>query len=349
MISLETTQYTWRVTEFLRTSWGVIRNVPQGEDPQEMLMWCKENCPQGTHVKDIRKMGMSIYSIKFIGSMPDAIQMPFNAQPLPIEPYLPGPARCFKCYGFGHMSYTCVNRARCAKCGLEGHTSAECTSTDTPTCVNCKGAHSPIDPMCPKIKEYKETKNNKIKQNNINTSNIQSIAFSSLKKAWNIEANTETSGSIPPNINDQILFPPVSTKQITNTRTNTSSSPTQVEVPLIAEREAAFEKRILEQMNNIFDQKFKELENKFNNIIEMITNKINLLNIPNNSHSHPPAPVPESIWSLPDRPLAEKRMEDMLEAKSAAMFRALMDVLTTKMIPLLNQGSNASTSRSSDT
>ena len=53
------------------------------------------------------------------------------------------PKRCFKCWGYGHTSFTCKEQDRtklCRKCGEDGHKAAACTNPRK--CALCNGNHS---------------------------------------------------------------------------------------------------------------------------------------------------------------------------------------------------------------
>ena len=39
--------------------------------------------------------------------------------------------QCYKCLGFGHMSYQCTQRIRCNNCRKEGHKAADCFQSDS--------------------------------------------------------------------------------------------------------------------------------------------------------------------------------------------------------------------------
>lgn len=266
--------------------------------------------------------------------------MPFRARPYVVEAYCGSPIkRCFKCLRFGHQSWTCVEKQRCAKCGLAaGHTSKDCTSVETPTCINCGGGHSPVDPICPKIIECKEKKREKNASVKGSSTNIKNLAFSSLQTAWNVSPNnSQSTPKYPPlKISDEIQFPPISTSQTLNTIND--KTPTK-EVESDTTRELDFENRILEKMNTIFDQKFRALEEKFNNIIDLVTKKFNQLNIPNNTLPNPSAQEDNSMQDI--RSIAERRIEDVLEAKTDAMLSGFVKLLEAKVIPLLTQGANA--------
>lgn len=57
--------------------------------------------------------------------------------------------RCFKCYGFGHMSKNCKRDSLCRHCGDTGHMGAACPNKDNPPkCVNCGDQHDAMSRNC---------------------------------------------------------------------------------------------------------------------------------------------------------------------------------------------------------
>ena len=48
--------------------------------------------------------------------------------------------RCYKCYGFNHISVNCTKEETCSKCGKKGHADINCTATNI-ECVNCVEAN----------------------------------------------------------------------------------------------------------------------------------------------------------------------------------------------------------------
>lgn len=55
------------------------------------------------------------------------------------------PTQCYKCWEFGHISYTCKNkvdrRGCCFNCGIAGYTVQACS--ETPCCMVCKSVGQP--------------------------------------------------------------------------------------------------------------------------------------------------------------------------------------------------------------
>ncbi|CAN7949656.1 unnamed protein product [Ixodes pacificus] len=81
-----------------------------------------------------------------------------------VRPYIPNPRRCFRCQRFGHGSTTCRGKTTCAKCASNDHPTDNCSS-DSHTCVNCRGPHPAYSRSCPKFKQEKEIITLKTKEN----------------------------------------------------------------------------------------------------------------------------------------------------------------------------------------
>jgi hypothetical protein len=67
---------------------------------------------------------------------------------IPVEPFIPGPLRCFSCQKFGHGQSNCSHTPVCARCGLEGHKDVDCPEPQ-PKCVNCSGDNPSYSRQCP--------------------------------------------------------------------------------------------------------------------------------------------------------------------------------------------------------
>jgi Zinc knuckle len=69
-----------------------------------------------------------------------------------VEVLVGKPTICFKCQKFGHMSKQCKSTSTyCGFCALS-HNTRDCPknrSSDTPSCINCDGAHAPSSLECP--------------------------------------------------------------------------------------------------------------------------------------------------------------------------------------------------------
>ena len=67
---------------------------------------------------------------------------------IPVEPFVPGPLRCYKCQKFGHGQNSCSHQPVCARCGIEGHKDTNCPEQE-PKCANCSGDHPAYSRQCP--------------------------------------------------------------------------------------------------------------------------------------------------------------------------------------------------------
>jgi hypothetical protein len=67
---------------------------------------------------------------------------------VPVEQYIRPVMQCYKCLGFGHTTKYCKREVVCSICS-EAHSFKECTSSDKPLCVNCKGEHIAVSKVCP--------------------------------------------------------------------------------------------------------------------------------------------------------------------------------------------------------
>ena len=73
--------------------------------------------------------------------------------------------RCYRCYGFGHVSAKCrVPQEVCGHCAKEGHTYKDCgkKKEEKSECINCKKrgtgnrGHEAMDPGCPEYHKATE-------------------------------------------------------------------------------------------------------------------------------------------------------------------------------------------------
>jgi hypothetical protein len=135
----------------LNSSRGVIR-CPQFKecDDEEVLYELK---PQGvTSLKrfQIKKNGKMIPTGTFILNFntptpPKRVTAAYMS--IAVEPFVPGPLRCYNCQKYGHGKSTCNHGAVCARCGKEGHQDTNCD--EQPHCVNCSGSHAAYSKECP--------------------------------------------------------------------------------------------------------------------------------------------------------------------------------------------------------
>ena len=71
-----------------------------------------------------------------------------------VEPYVPRPMQCFKCFRYGHTSKTCRGKDMCIMCGKEKH--QDKCSVKSPNCYHCSGQHKSTDFNCPIYKKYEQ-------------------------------------------------------------------------------------------------------------------------------------------------------------------------------------------------
>ena len=168
-------QVSWTVKIIQRSAIGVIRGVPVNEGIDDIQWLCEE---RGFRVRSIRKLGPTVVSIQFDGSLPSHIWFPFSYgnQATKVEPFIPGPRHCMKCFGFGHMAMQCKGPLRCAKCGGDNHLAATCTGK-TPKCPNCGGKHGPLWNECPVNQDKKAKKKEIISKKKIEEKEIEREAF----------------------------------------------------------------------------------------------------------------------------------------------------------------------------
>ena len=168
-------QVSWDVKMIQRSAIGVIRGVPLNESVDDIKWHCEG---KGIRVRAIRRLGPTVVSIQFDGSLPSHILFPFSYgnQATKVEPYSPGPKQCMKCFGFGHMAILCTGPLRCLQCGGENHIAANCQGR-TPKCPNCGGQHAPLWKECPVNQEKKAQKNALIENRKKEEREIERLAF----------------------------------------------------------------------------------------------------------------------------------------------------------------------------
>lgn len=71
-----------------------------------------------------------------------------------VEPFIPGPLRCYNCQKYGHGRNTCNRPAVCSNCGQEGHQDTACH--EQLHCINCSGNHSAHSKQCPEWTKQQE-------------------------------------------------------------------------------------------------------------------------------------------------------------------------------------------------
>ena len=187
-------QVFWAVNAIQRSAIGVIRGVPVNEGVEDIKWLCER---EGFKVRTIRKLGPSVLSIQFEGPLPSQIWLPFSYgnQATKVEPFIPGPKHCMKCYGFGHMANTCMGPLRCAKCGGDNHLAAKCPGK-TPKCPNCEGQHGPLWNECPINQEKKAIKKSIISKKKLEEKEIEREAFQGILGGGTLGATDMDVGSM---------------------------------------------------------------------------------------------------------------------------------------------------------
>lgn len=97
-------------------------------------------------LRDPTKSHIPLYVVGFLrDACPTDIQIGFSNYK--IDPYIPTPLRCFKCYKLGHSTPACKNKALCSNCSKTDHDHTVCTNNAK--CINCKGDHGAFYNNCP--------------------------------------------------------------------------------------------------------------------------------------------------------------------------------------------------------
>ena len=145
----------------LNISKGVIRDHHQDLKDMNDEEIRKELSPQGVMKvnrfvlkKDGKEIQTNTYFVTFDSpTPPEKIKLGYYI--VNVQRYIPNPLRCFQCQKFGHSKRWCKNKPACWKCGSEGHDGSECTS-ETTSCLNCKGDHYASSKSCPVWIQEKE-------------------------------------------------------------------------------------------------------------------------------------------------------------------------------------------------
>ena len=145
----------------LNTSKGVIRDYHQDLREMSDEEICNELSSQGVSKVSrfiLKKEGKEIKTntlfLTFESHKPPE-KLKIGYYVVNVQPYIPNPLRCFQCQKFGHSKKWCKNNQACWKCGSEGHDGSECTS-ETTSCLNCKGDHYASSKSCPILIQEKE-------------------------------------------------------------------------------------------------------------------------------------------------------------------------------------------------
>lgn len=110
---------------------------------------------------ELKETGLIILTFN-MSSPPTNIQVGYEHAH--VNPYIPLPLKCRKCFRFGHHVNNCNNQQLCSTCSNEQHTNPEANETCalTPSCINCiehkkeNTNHSPNNKTCPIFLKEKE-------------------------------------------------------------------------------------------------------------------------------------------------------------------------------------------------
>ena len=183
-------QIKWKISLYKRGSIGIINRVPIGQD-EEDIKTCLNG--KGIKVETVRKLGPTVFSIKFQGPLPRSVILPCRDYPFIVERYVPGARKCVKCFKYGHHADSCDSPAICGKCRKGGHLASACDSTGKPLCPNCKGEHAPDSLDCPERLKMKNLKKEKISNYRTEREDIQTRALQSI---WGIPAAVTTNHEV---------------------------------------------------------------------------------------------------------------------------------------------------------
>ncbi|XP_067209397.1 uncharacterized protein [Linepithema humile] len=145
---------------------GIIRNIPTDIELEELKT--RIDCP--TEITALRRLNRRVSiedesggkSTQFVPAR--TIVIFFLNQILPkyiyifgvryeVTPFISKTTICYFCYRFGHSATQCRGKPRCSHCGRSDHdSSTPCLNIASPPfCANCRGEHSPMDPLCPEF------------------------------------------------------------------------------------------------------------------------------------------------------------------------------------------------------
>ena len=149
----------WEIAELKRTKLGVVKAIPQKEDPTEVKKFIEENNP---NIADVRRIGTStIYMVKFHSNvLPREVKTAYGTRS--VHMYAKTQKQCQICLKLGHGKSDCEQKEKvCVICASNSHVAQECTA-GTPKCTNCDGDHKSTSPECPVLKKERDNKKQKI-------------------------------------------------------------------------------------------------------------------------------------------------------------------------------------------
>ncbi|XP_011176169.1 uncharacterized protein LOC105208105 [Solenopsis invicta] len=145
---------------------GIIRNIPPSS-VEAITKSIEAHPSQIIEVKRLQKRATVDGTTKLVPS--SLIIVKFKGQILPkfvyifktrqeVNPFIPNPRTCYKCYRIGHIKPVCRGSERYPNCGCDKHKDEEnCPMADKPpTCINCKGNHIATSPDCPIFFRHKQ-------------------------------------------------------------------------------------------------------------------------------------------------------------------------------------------------
>ncbi|XP_072942951.1 uncharacterized protein [Epargyreus clarus] len=126
---------------------------------------------------------LTTISVTFASNiLPDHVN--FDLCQLRVEPYIRPIVQCYKCMAFGHTTKYCRHNVVCSICS-QAHYYKECTNSDNPLCINCKGNHIAVSRDCP-VKQQKIIEN---KEKIVNKLSIKNN-FPALNKSYAVVSST---------------------------------------------------------------------------------------------------------------------------------------------------------------
>ena len=149
----------WEISELQRSKLGVIKAIPQKDDPAEVQKFLKQNNP---NIAEVRRMGNStVYTVKFLTShLPQEVKTAYGTRS--VHMYAKVQKQCQTCLKIGHGKNNCPQKEKvCVICASDTHVAQNCTA-GAPKCTNCEGDHKSTSPECPVLKKERENKKRKI-------------------------------------------------------------------------------------------------------------------------------------------------------------------------------------------